>query len=56
MRYPSTLIDFQTQFPDDAHCWAYLRPAMSVIGELGLEAQLQEDPLVIRFAPPRDPM
>lgn len=27
MRFPSTLIDFQTQSPDDAHCWAYLRRA-----------------------------
>ena len=27
MRFPSTLLDFQTQFPDDDHCWAYLRRA-----------------------------
>ncbi|MBW2395410.1 MAG: transposase, partial [Deltaproteobacteria bacterium] len=27
MRFPRTLIEFQDQFPDDAHCWAYLRRA-----------------------------
>ena len=27
MRFPSTLLEFQTQFPDDDHCWAYLRRA-----------------------------
>lgn len=24
MRFPSTLLEFQTQFPDEASCWAYL--------------------------------
>ena len=28
MRLPSTLLDFQTQFPDDDHCWSYLRRAL----------------------------
>ena len=27
MRFPSTLLEFQSQFPDDDHCWAYLRRA-----------------------------
>ena len=27
MQFPSTLVQFQAQFPDDAHCWAYLRQA-----------------------------
>ncbi len=27
MRFPSTLLEFQAQFPDDDHCWAYLRRA-----------------------------
>ncbi len=27
MRFPSTLLEFQTLFPDDAHCWAFLRRA-----------------------------
>ena len=27
MRFPRTLLEFQAQFPDDAHCWAYLRRA-----------------------------
>ncbi len=27
MRFPRTLLEFQAQFPDDAHCWAYLRQA-----------------------------
>jgi hypothetical protein len=27
MRFPSTLLEFQTQFPDEASCWAYLRRA-----------------------------
>ncbi|TDJ30023.1 MAG: IS1595 family transposase [Gammaproteobacteria bacterium] len=27
MRFPSTLLEFQTQFPDDDHCWTYLRRA-----------------------------
>ena len=27
MRFPSTLLDFQSQFPDDDHGWAYLRRA-----------------------------
>ena len=27
MRSPSTLLEFQTQFPDDEHCWVYLRRA-----------------------------
>lgn len=25
MGFPSTLLEFQAQFPDEAHCWAYLR-------------------------------
>ena len=25
MQFPRTLLEFQSQFPDDAHCWAYLR-------------------------------
>jgi len=25
MRFPSPLLEFQTQFPDEASCWAYLR-------------------------------
>jgi transposase-like protein len=25
MRFPSTLLEFQAQFPDDDHCWTYLR-------------------------------
>jgi hypothetical protein len=24
MQFPRTLIEFQDQFPDDAHCWSYL--------------------------------
>ena len=27
MQFPSTLLEFQTQFPDDAACWAFLRRA-----------------------------
>jgi len=27
MQFPSTLLEFQAQFPDDDHCWAYLRRA-----------------------------
>ena len=27
MRFPIALLEFQTQFPDDDHCWAYLRRA-----------------------------
>ena len=27
MRFPSTLLEFQAQFPDEASCWAYLRQA-----------------------------
>ena len=27
MQFPRTLIEFQDQFPDEAHCWAYLRRA-----------------------------
>ena len=27
MRFARTLLEFQAQFPDDAHCWAYLRRA-----------------------------
>ena len=27
MRFPSTLLEFQTQFPDDDHCWTDLRRA-----------------------------
>jgi hypothetical protein len=27
MQFPRTLLEFQDQFPDDAHCWAYLRRA-----------------------------
>ncbi len=27
MRFPRTLLEFQAQFPDDAHGWAYLRRA-----------------------------
>lgn len=27
MRFPSTLLEFQAQFPDEASCWAYLRRA-----------------------------
>ena len=27
MRFPRTLLEFQAQFPDEAHCWAYLRRA-----------------------------
>ena len=27
MQFPHTLVEFQDQFPDDAHCWAYLRRA-----------------------------
>ncbi len=27
MQFPRTLIEFQDQFPDDAHCWTYLRRA-----------------------------
>jgi len=27
MRFPSTLLEFQTQFPDEARRWAYLRQA-----------------------------
>ncbi len=27
MRFPRTLLEFQGQFPDEAHCWAYLRRA-----------------------------
>jgi hypothetical protein len=27
MRFPSTLLEFQAQFPDDDHCWTYLRRA-----------------------------
>ena len=27
MRFPRTLVEFQDQFPDDGHCWAYLRRA-----------------------------
>lgn len=27
MRFPNTLLEFQAQFPDDDHCWAYLRRA-----------------------------
>jgi len=25
LRFPTTLLDFQAQFPDEASCWAYLR-------------------------------
>jgi hypothetical protein len=25
MQFPRTLLEFQAQFPDDAHCWAYQR-------------------------------
>jgi transposase-like protein len=27
MRFPSTLLEFQAQFPDEASCWSYLRQA-----------------------------
>ncbi len=27
MRFPTTLLEFQEQFPDEAQCWAYLRRA-----------------------------
>lgn len=27
MRFPSTLLEFQTQFPDETSCWTYLREA-----------------------------
>jgi hypothetical protein len=27
MRFPTTLLEFQEQFPDEGHCWAYLRRA-----------------------------
>ena len=27
VQFPRTLIEFQDQFPDDAHCWSYLRRA-----------------------------
>ena len=27
MRFPSTLLEFQSQFPDEASCWAYRRRA-----------------------------
>lgn len=27
MQFPITLLEFQAQFPDEAHCWAYLRRA-----------------------------
>ena len=27
MQFPRTLVEFQDQFPDEAHCWAYLRRA-----------------------------
>jgi transposase-like protein len=27
MKFPRTLIEFQDQFPDEEHCWAYLRRA-----------------------------
>ncbi len=25
MHFPSTLLEFQAQFPDEESCWAYLR-------------------------------
>ena len=25
MRFPKTLLEFHSQFPDEASCWAYLR-------------------------------
>ena len=27
MQFPRTLVEFQDQFLDEAHCWAYLRRA-----------------------------
>ena len=27
MQFPRTLVEFQDQFPDEAHCWTYLRRA-----------------------------
>jgi hypothetical protein len=27
MQFPRTLVEFQDQFPDETHCWAYLRRA-----------------------------
>jgi hypothetical protein len=27
MQFPRTLLEFQAQFPDEDHCWAYLRRA-----------------------------
>jgi len=27
MQFPHTLVEFQDQFPDEEHCWAYLRRA-----------------------------
>ena len=27
MQFPRTLVEFQDQFPDEEHCWAYLRRA-----------------------------
>ena len=27
MRFPTTLLEFQAQFPDESSCWAYLRRA-----------------------------
>ena len=31
MQSARTLIEFQDQFPDEAHCWAYLRRARAPI-------------------------
>jgi hypothetical protein len=27
MQFPRTLVEFQDQFPEEEHCWAYLRRA-----------------------------
>ena len=42
MRFPITLLEFQTQFPDDEHCWAYLRRPAGRVGSCALAAEAGE--------------
>jgi len=42
MRFPSTLLDFQSQFPDDDHCWVLGVPYAAPVGRVGSCARAAE--------------